>query len=140
MSKRRKTADTSPNFSPGTGPARKKPQTHEKSKSISSSLYLDLGGGNTTAGTAGNAAGNILPLEGTLQDDYAAHEPMAMFPEPSSTVPNATYTQQRLLEEVMNPAFLGIEPEADAPQYQPAKSSVPWSDFLNSPSVRISPC
>jgi hypothetical protein len=84
-------------------------------------------------------AGSIWALDGTLQDDYAAHEPMAMFPEPSSTVPNATYTQQRLLEEVMNPAFLGIEPEADAPPYQPAKSSVPWSDFLNTPSVCINP-
>jgi hypothetical protein len=76
-------------------------------------------------------------MEGALRDNYDAHEPMAMFPEPSSTVPNATYTQQRLLDEVMNPAFLGIEPETDAPPYQPAKSSVPWSDFLNTPSVRI---
>ena len=79
-------------------------------------------------------------LDGTLRESYATHEPIAMFPEPSSTIPNATLTQQRLLDEVMNPAFLGIEPEVDAPtSYVPAKSSVPWSDFLNTPSVCISP-
>lgn len=90
----------------------------------------------------GHTLAEVVPeklwsLEGTLRDSYAAHEPMAMFPEPSSTIPNATLTQQRLLDEVMNPAFLGIEPEIDAPPYEPAKSSVPWSDFLNTPSVRI---
>jgi hypothetical protein len=92
---------------------------------------------DTTTGDTRDMARQTWPTEGTLRDNYDGHEPMAMFPEPSSTVPNATYTQQRLLDEVMNPAFLGIEPETDAPPYQPAKSSVPWSDFLNSPSVRI---
>ncbi|KAF2797196.1 hypothetical protein K505DRAFT_372646 [Melanomma pulvis-pyrius CBS 109.77] len=95
--------------------------------------------GVTGAVHYGNTDADAVPeklwnLEGTLRDSYAAHEPMAMFPEPSSTIPNATLTQQRLLDEVMNPAFLGIEPEIDAPPYEPAKSSVPWSDFLNTPS------
>jgi hypothetical protein len=79
-------------------------------------------------------------LEGTIRQDYAHHEPMAMFPEPSSTVPNTTLTQERLLEEVLAPGF-GImpedEPEAEPtmPRYEPQKSSIPWSDYLKSSSV-----
>lgn len=60
------------------------------------------------------------------------HEPMGLFSEPSSTVPNTTATQLQLLEEVMAPAFLGIETESDARPYEPAKSSVPWSEYLKS--------
>lgn len=80
---------------------------------------------------------NIWGLDGTMRVDYAQHEPMALFPDQSSTIPNATLTQQRLLEEVMAPAFLGLEAEteSDAPRYEPAKSSVPWSDYLKSPTV-----
>lgn len=70
-----------------------------------------------------------------MQAAFAQQEPLAMFPEPSSTVPNATATpQRRLLEEVLAPEFLGLRPDPDAPAWQPAKSSVPWSDFLKSPS------
>jgi hypothetical protein len=39
-----------------------------------------------------------------------------------------------LLNEVLAPAFLGIEIESDGPRYEPAKSSVPWSEFLKSSS------
>lgn len=72
----------------------------------------------------------IWPLEGTMQDHYVQHDPMALFPEPSSTVPNATYTQQRVLETITAPALLGLESEADTPHYIP-KASVPWSDMMN---------
>lgn len=67
------------------------------------------------------------------------HEPMALFPEQSSTIENTTQTQQRLLEEVMAPAFLGLESDTEPQEtyYQPAKSSVPWSDFLKTQSVCI---
>jgi hypothetical protein len=60
------------------------------------------------------------------------HEPMGLFSEPSSTIPNATATQLQLLGEVMAPAFLGNEADPDAPLYEPAKSSVAWSEFLKS--------
>ncbi|PSN72937.1 hypothetical protein BS50DRAFT_568539 [Corynespora cassiicola Philippines] len=78
-------------------------------------------------------------MEGTLREDYMRHEPMTMFPEASSTIPNATFTQQELLKEVMAPGFLGIEFNADGPLYEPAKSSVPWSQYLKSPQTSPDP-
>jgi hypothetical protein len=68
-------------------------------------------------------------LEGTMRDNYARHEP-AMFPEPSSTVPNATQTQQRVLDAVNAPAMLGLNSETDTPRYQPPFDSIPCSDIL----------
>lgn len=41
---------------------------------------------------------DLLPLNTTLHADFAHHEPITMFPDPSSTVPNATATQRRILE------------------------------------------
>jgi hypothetical protein len=82
---------------------------------------------------------SILELEGTIRQNYALHEPMAMFPELSSTIPNNTLTQQRLFDEVTAPGFLGIDLQPDLspalPPYELRKSSIPWSDFLKSTSV-----
>ncbi|KAF1974969.1 hypothetical protein BU23DRAFT_566965 [Bimuria novae-zelandiae CBS 107.79] len=80
-------------------------------------------------------------FQGTMRDDWEHHEPMGLFDHsvPSSTIPNATATQQLLLAEVLAPGFLDLEPEPDdAPTYEPAKSSVPWSEYLKS-SARGSP-
>lgn len=85
-------------------------------------------------------------FRGTLRNDWEHHEPMGLFAQTaSSTIPNATATQERLLAEVLAPEFLGItadvetEPRSDpdARNYEPAKSSVPWSEYLKS-SIRAS--
>ncbi|KAJ4353276.1 uncharacterized protein N0V89_005003 [Didymosphaeria variabile] len=75
--------------------------------------------------------------QGTMQDNWEHHEPMGLFAQTvSSTIPNATATQEQLLAEVLAPDFLEVEPEPDpaAPKYEPAKSSVPWSEYLKSSS------
>ncbi|PVI05951.1 hypothetical protein DM02DRAFT_724725 [Periconia macrospinosa] len=73
-------------------------------------------------------------LQGSMREEWQYHEP-GMFVEASSTVPNATATQQQLLREVLAPDFLGVEATVDVP-YQPPKSSFPWSDYLKSSSTR----
>ncbi|KAJ4296712.1 hypothetical protein N0V90_006760 [Kalmusia sp. IMI 367209] len=76
----------------------------------------------------------LWELHGTMQEDWEHHEPLGLFPPMSSTIPNATATQQQLLAEVLAPEFLGVELESEtsAPKYEPSKSSVPWSDYLKS--------
>jgi hypothetical protein len=71
--------------------------------------------------------------EGTMREAYAQHNPNAMFPEPSSTVPNATLTQQRVLEGVLAPALLGSDVDTGRAQYHP-DASIPWSEYLKSPT------
>ncbi|KAF2447644.1 hypothetical protein P171DRAFT_229058 [Karstenula rhodostoma CBS 690.94] len=76
-------------------------------------------------------------FQGTMREVWDHHEPMGLFAQTvSSTIPNATATQEQLLAEVLAPGFLGVEPEPDpaAPRYEPAKSSVPWSEYLKSSS------
>lgn len=76
-------------------------------------------------------------FQGTMQEVWQHHEPMGLFAQTvSSTIPNATATQQQLLAEVLAPEFLGVEAEPGpaSPIYEPAKSSVPWSEYLKSSS------
>lgn len=77
-------------------------------------------------------------LEGTMRDAYAEHDPVAMFPEPSSTVPNATLTQQRVMEGVFKPTFLGSDVEGGKTPFQP-EASIPWSEYLKSPTDTTEP-
>ncbi|CAI6256741.1 unnamed protein product [Periconia digitata] len=74
-------------------------------------------------------------LDGTIHEEWQYHEP-GMFVEPSSTVPNATATQQRILQENLAPAFPGLDPTVDGQYQPPPKSSVPWSEFMRSSSSR----
>ncbi|KAF1834235.1 hypothetical protein BDW02DRAFT_569248 [Decorospora gaudefroyi] len=69
-------------------------------------------------------------LEGTMRNDYADHEP-AMSHEPSSTVPNATMTQQRVLDVVNAPAMLDHESAAGGPRFIPPHD-VRFSDVFMS--------
>lgn len=72
----------------------------------------------------------VWQLEGTMRNEYADHEPI-MFGEPSSTIPNATMTQQRVLEAVNAPVMLGQEPETgELRHHLPPEPSVPWSDLM----------
>ncbi|EUC47514.1 hypothetical protein COCMIDRAFT_24674 [Bipolaris oryzae ATCC 44560] len=72
----------------------------------------------------------VWQLEGTMRNDYVGHQPV-MFGEPSSTIPNATMTQQRVLEAVNGPVMLGQESEAgELRHHLPPEPSVPWSDLM----------
>ncbi|OCK86459.1 hypothetical protein K432DRAFT_438546 [Lepidopterella palustris CBS 459.81] len=76
-------------------------------------------------------------LPGSIRDEFVQHEPLAMFPSLSSTVPNNTLTQQRLLEMTLAPTSLNVDPDPmmllPDPEHQ--QSSIPWSTFLTTPSV-----
>lgn len=81
----------------------------------------------------GATNGSDWMLEGTMRDEYAQHNPNEMFPEPSSTVPNATLTQQRVLDGVLPPALLGSDTDVGGVSFQP-DASIPWSEYLKSPT------
>ena len=70
-------------------------------------------------------------LDGSMREAYDRHIPNAMFPEPSSTVPNATLTQQRVLEGVLAPALLGSDIDIERFSFQ-REDSIPWSEYLKS--------
>jgi hypothetical protein len=137
--KRRKTtADVSPCKSQNGGSPKNKvlPVTYGKR---STSTFPDS---PTFADAAREPSGNgalgadvapseeaIWNLEGTMRDEYARHEPV-MFPEPSSTVPNATMTQQRVLDVVNAPVMLGQDSDTVGPRFvPPPEPSVPLSDI-----------
>ncbi|KAJ9667506.1 hypothetical protein H2201_002375 [Coniosporium apollinis] len=72
-------------------------------------------------------------LPGSIQDDFAHHDPVAMFPDPSSTIPDNTMTQQRLIDEALSmhasvPFSEFHIPEAPAG----SNSSIPWSAYIAS--------
>ncbi|KAG9187013.1 hypothetical protein G6011_10121 [Alternaria panax] len=129
--KRKTAADSSPPKSFNDSSARKRgPVTYGKApRSVSGSSpsvnapLEDLLGTNLAPHDTG------WILEGTMRQHWAAHEP-AMFPEPSSTIPNATMTQQHVLE-VVNAPMTGYEIESEGPRYTPPpEPSIPWSDLM----------
>jgi hypothetical protein len=135
--KRRKTfAEASPQKSSSTGSAKKVPITYGKpSKTGPRSPFRGIVDSETALKATQNstelAFDKLWDLPGTLRQDYMLHDPNLMFPEPSSTIPNATFTQQRMLENIVVPPLLGAISEADAPLYQPPpEASVPWSDIM----------
>ena len=84
--------------------------------------------------SAGTTNGVDWVLEGTMHEAYTQHNPNAMFPEPSSTIPNATLTQQRVMEGVLAPALLGSDVDSGRTPFQP-DASIPWSEYLKSPTT-----
>jgi hypothetical protein len=123
----------SPPKSPSQTSSKKTRITYGKERQsiISSSPFLHRFNNEIEVRILGPLYDTTLGLDGTMHEDYVQHDPMALFPEPSSTVPNATMTQQRVLEGVAAPVFLGVESETDfpAPLGIP-EASVPWSDIL----------
>lgn len=95
---------------------------------------------NTNTAHLGCTQERVCDLRDNMQDHWEHREFTALLTHPaSSTIPNATATQQQLLAEVLAPAFLGIDQDSasqlcEAPKYEPAKSSVPWSEYLKSSS------
>jgi hypothetical protein len=135
--KRRKTcAEASPHKSLFPASSKKAPITYGKlSKVGPNSPFRHIPNHESVLEATQNctelAFDKIWDLPGTLREDYMQHDPNAMFPEPSSTIPNATLTQQRILEKVVAPPLLGTNSESDAPPYQPPpEPSVPWSDIM----------
>jgi hypothetical protein len=131
--KRKTAADLIPIKTPDDASARKKgPITYGRApKSI-------FGSSPSFNPPPGDQSGiNLAPpqeapwlLEGTMRDNYAHHEP-AMFHEPSSTIPNATMTQQHVLDVVNAPMLVGQEMESEGPRYiPPPEASIPWSDLM----------
>lgn len=74
----------------------------------------------------------VWNFQGTMQEQWQYHEP-GMFAEPLSTIPNATATQEQVYQNAQAPGYLASETNAHV-QYQPAKSSFPFSDYLKSSS------
>lgn len=72
---------------------------------------------------------SIIPrnLPGPIHDRF---EPSTVFPYPSSTVPDNTLTQQRLLDEALSNHLLEPIPGP----VDPPHSSTPWSTFMTNPS------
>ncbi|KAL5116775.1 hypothetical protein ACEQ8H_005387 [Pleosporales sp. CAS-2024a] len=113
-------------FSPMDSPHRGPVFSGKEGTATSSSPFLQLVDKETAADSPA--------LEGTNRNGYFQHNPMALFPDdPSSTIPNTTQTQRRILEGVRAPALLGIESEHDLPPSHRLDigGSVPWSDLLN---------
>lgn len=107
-SKRRKTGDATP-----------------------SQLQENRTGHDSSRKALASSVETIWHMDGNMRAEYVSHNPNAMFPEPSSTVPNATLTQQRVLEVVNAPAMLGQDSEAEPPRYLlPPEASMPFSDML----------
>jgi hypothetical protein len=108
-----------------------------KSKGISTSSpagqHEDQNFVNQVPQPTGATNGSYWKLEGTMRDAYAQHNPNELFPEPSSTVPNATLTQQRILQGVLAPALLGSDEDVGGAPFQP-DASIPWSEYLKSPT------
>lgn len=133
VSKKMKTLhDASPHKSPSRSSLTKVPVTYGKEReSVDSSPFLHLVNDEIEVDNPEPYSYAALGLEGTMREGYIQHDPMILFPEPSSTIPNATLTQQRVLEGVVAPAFLGVESEADLPAPLLAPdASVPWSEIL----------
>ncbi|KAH7130692.1 hypothetical protein B0J11DRAFT_603054 [Dendryphion nanum] len=140
--KRRKTSvERSQSTTVSIGSIPSKPaKTYGRARSMLSSPFLAQGD-PLVFGASASAERNIWGLEGSMRDQYAEHDPMALFPEQSSTVPNATATQQRLMAEIGNTTFfdLGTEAPGHAISEQPTPS-VPWSDFMHeTPSGNFEP-
>ncbi|KAI4941545.1 hypothetical protein J4E91_010721 [Alternaria rosae] len=130
--KRKTTADPSLHIPSNGVSAKKGPVTYGKApKSIFGSSP------SFNAPLVGQADATLEPTqevpwlpEGTMHDNYALHEPV-MFPEPSSTVPNATMTQQHILDIVNAPLTIGQEIDSEQPRYiPPPEPSIPWSDLM----------
>jgi hypothetical protein len=77
----------------------------------------------------------LWELPGLIQDDFDLHQPMAMFPDMSSTVPNNTLTQQKLIDEALHANRPDTHMQMPLPDPTRQDSSIPWSAYMKTPSV-----
>jgi hypothetical protein len=109
------------------------PVTHAKTASTIATTSLTnlaerAGSNPTPEELEPTLEGNWMP-DGTLRHDYVQHNPFELFPEASSTIPNATLTQQRIMDALAAPVSSRIGNEADQCRFQP-EPSIPWSEFM----------
>ncbi|KIW06786.1 hypothetical protein, variant [Verruconis gallopava] len=73
-------------------------------------------------------------LPSTLQHDFVEHNPTVLFSEQSSTIPDNTMSQQRMIQQAlvanMPPEFLTQDKKNPT---QNSDSSIPWSAYKDSP-------
>lgn len=83
---------------------------------------------------------NTWSLPASLRQDFQEHEPVSMFPDPSSTVPDNTMTQQRLVEQALSNSMLPPPAQPTEEAAASTTSSFPWSTYLEqSPEVSYLP-
>ncbi|KAK4971893.1 hypothetical protein LTR28_012907, partial [Elasticomyces elasticus] len=94
------------------------------------------------SGAAACNSDQRLPWEqpDMLGSDFAAHDPHFMFPDRSSTVPDNTMTQQRLVEEALSlKRSFGVGRAGHTENTLPTSSSGPWSTSVDTPPTRAAP-
>ena len=74
-------------------------------------------------------------LPASIRQDFQEHEPVSMFPDPSSTVPDNTMTQQRLIEGALTNQMLPPPVQQIEEATASTASTIPWSTYLESPEV-----
>jgi hypothetical protein len=84
---------------------------------------------------AKNPAENTWDLLASIRQDFQEHEPVSMFPDPSSTVPDNSMTQQRLIEEALSNQMLPPSIQQAEETAASTTSSIPWSTYLESTEV-----
>lgn len=87
---------------------------------------------------------NAWLLPASLQEEFVCHDPNSLFPDVSSTVPDNSLTQKRLVEDAIDalraPQNLVEISVTDPTTQKTSDSSIPWSDYLHSPSVSPISC
>jgi hypothetical protein len=74
---------------------------------------------------------NTWDLPASIRDQFLQHEPVSMFPDPSSTIPDNTLTQRRIIEEALSADQLLQQPNPHIPHPSGSSApSIPWSDYL----------
>ncbi|KAL2354374.1 hypothetical protein BJ546DRAFT_977093 [Cryomyces antarcticus] len=99
----------------------------------------DVDGNGKLLAEASSGLTRSWGLPGSTAEQFAAHEPGAMFEDPSSTIPENTLEQQRLVEEALlanaeRPART-LQPLADL---HTSSSSIPWSTSVATQSEKSS--
>jgi len=96
----------------------------------------NLGSREGREGQGNRLVGPIWDLPATIRDDFVQHEPVSMFRDASSTVPDNTLTQRRLLEEALSEDRLLLLPDQqDQTPSDENTSSIPWSAYLATQEV-----
>lgn len=75
-------------------------------------------------------------LPASIIQDFQENEPVSMFPDPSSTVPDNSTTQQRIIDEALSNQMMPPPIQQAEEPTASTTSTIPWSTYLESPEVR----
>lgn len=106
-------------------------RTYESSSKRSKTVAHDNGLRGNPEEQHQNSSRKAEWLTSTLKPDFAAHEPNMMFSETSSTIPDNTMTQQRIIQEAIETSRPGetISTQNKSDHTQNSDSSIPWSAY-----------